>query len=105
MKKKIQLTKPGPAVGLGYPAGSIIELEELQALELIAMGHACLPEVDEEEVNALPADLPARDQLFKAGLTNITDVAAVPDFAEIAGIGKKTAEKIMEYLIDKEYVK
>jgi hypothetical protein len=99
-KMKVVLTKPGPGVGLAYFAGDTVELEELQAKELIALGVAALPDVDEDEVNTLPEDLPARDLLFKAGIKTKEDLKSIEDFSALEGIGKKTAEKIENYLIE-----
>lgn len=58
-----------------------------------------LPDEQEESVNTLPEDLPARDKLFAAGFTTIDQVKEAGDSLLDAGISNTTLKKIKSYLV------
>lgn len=93
---KVKWNKCGDKAGFGYFAGAECEMEEKQAIELSADGFVTiLP-----ESNTLPADLPARDLLTDAGVTDLSLLKQmdVDDLTALKGIGKATAEKIVNFL-------
>lgn len=97
--KKIIFTKsPTPVFHLAYFDGDIVEFPVNQADELIEAEIAVeyLPVF--EDVEDLPVDIPGRDKLILAGVKSMTELRLYDDLTEISGIGKKTAEAIIEYL-------
>ena len=98
--KKVKFRIAGGPAGLAYHAGEEAEFEDLQADELIRQGYCCLPEKDEQVENMLPEDLPAREVLFAAGVKTLDELSGIDDLTSLEGVGKKTAEKIENYLIE-----
>jgi len=97
--KKIQFTKsPTPVFNLAYFAGDIVEMPANQADTLIEAEFAVefFPVVS--EAADLPQDIPGRDKLIAFGVTSMAELRQYDDPCEIKGIGKKTAEAILEYL-------
>lgn len=70
-------------------------LEALQRVDPLCVEVIGEPQGDE---NPLPADLPARDELFAAGFTMLDAVAMVEDLTTVKGIGDATAQKVTDYL-------
>lgn len=84
--------------GLGYFAGDKAQLTDELAEELIDGGFAKKVDEPAEESN-LPADLPGRTALIKAGLHTIGQVIASKEsLTDIKGIGEKLAGEIIEIL-------
>jgi hypothetical protein len=53
------------------------------------------PSPPEVEPDDLPADFPGRDDLVRAGVTTLTELAAVESLTDIPGIGPATARRII----------
>ena len=95
--KTIKFTKsPTGEFSLGYFPGEMASLEDALATQLMEDGFAA--PVEEEDTNQLPADLPARQSVFDFGIKTLEDLKKITDFTEIPGVGKATAEKIIDYL-------
>lgn len=91
--KTIKFIKNPTFLGLGYAEGMTAQMNENTANELIHDGIA--EEISEE----LPQDIPGRDALMRNGYTD-TELLKKLDFEQlyaIQGIGKATAEKIVNY--------
>lgn len=84
--------------GLGYFTGSIADLPNDQAKQLIDDGFV-VPSGETAIDSDLPEDLPGREALIKEGLITIDQVlAAAETLTDIKGIGKKTADEILTAL-------
>ena len=85
----------GPYAGMERP------YKRHAAEAAVANGFARWPDDEEEtEVTAgLPADFPGRSELIAAGKDTLEAVPTVAaDLTDIPGIGKKTAQKILQAL-------
>lgn len=84
---------------MAYFQGDVADLDAAVCAPWVESGHMVIIPETEGDDNELPEDIPARNILFKYGLTNLEDVKKVRySLDEIKGISKKTAEKIKEYL-------
>lgn len=93
---KIKFLRGTAGIGFGYMEGQELETSQAQALEFVELGFATIIEANKD---GLPLDLPGREALLKADIKEIKDIPAeVGALVEINGIGKATAEKIVEYL-------
>lgn len=95
--KKIKFIKNPTFLGLGYAEGMTAELNKNTANELIHDGIA--EEIPEELPEELPEDIPGRDALMQNGYTDVKLLKKL-DFEQlyaIQGVGKATAEKIVNY--------
>lgn len=95
---KIQFLKSHPE--FAYFVGDNAELPADKVSELVQSGHVILfPGETEKEENPLPIDLPCRDILFESGYTSIKDLVIAGDsITRLAGINKKQAEKIKQFI-------
>jgi hypothetical protein len=96
--KIIFIKSPTPVFNLAYFDGDIIEVYPNQAEVLIEAGVAreYIPEF--RDIEDLPVDIPGRDKLLQAGVKSMEELKLYDDLTEISGIGKKTAEAIIDYL-------
>ena len=97
--KKIRFTKsPTPVFNLAYFEGDIVEMPANQADALIEADFAVeyFPVINHSV--DLPQDIPGRDKLLASGVSTLSELMQYDDPSEIKGIGKKTAEAILEYL-------
>ena len=97
--KKIRFIKsPTPVFNLAYFDGDIVDMPANQAEVLIDSGFAeeYFPVIS--AVADLPLDIPGRDKLILAGVKSLDELRLYDDITEIKGIGKKTAEAIVDYL-------
>lgn len=97
---KVKIIKP--VQGLGYFANDVAELPEDTALKIVESGFgALIPNTEGkegEDDNNLPEDLPMRDLLFKQGYNSVeTILKNEKTLVDVPGIGKKTADKIVEF--------
>lgn len=88
-----------PIKGYGYFGGEIVNLPDEDATRFVNEGGAIVVQDTEgKDENELPEELPARTVLFDNGFTSVEQIMAAREtLVEIDGIGKKTAEKIIEY--------
>lgn len=85
-----------------YSEGNIGYVTPKSAEMLLAGGFIIpLPDEDEDEVNPLPEDLPARTVLFAAGFKSLDDIKAAGDSLLDAGISVTTLKKVKKYLAEK----
>lgn len=96
--KIIFIKSPTPVFNLAYFDGDILEMNANQAEVLIEAGVAKLYEPVFNLIEDLPMDFPGRDALIAFGIKTMQEVRLLNDPTEIKGIGKKTAEAILEYL-------
>jgi hypothetical protein len=78
--------------GYGYHAGRVEEVPEAMAADFLKKGYARLA------TKTLPADLPGRDELMKAGYATMDEVRKIKDVTEVEGIGSAISEQIAAYL-------
>jgi hypothetical protein len=83
-----------------YFVGDIAMVSDEKAAERLKSGHIMLlPEDgDNDKINPLPEDLPARDILFEAGFDTAGKVKeAGESITDVKGIGKGTYRQIVAY--------
>jgi DNA-directed RNA polymerase alpha subunit len=93
---KIEFLKSPCGLGLGYFEGDQAEVKESLAKELINTGFAKLV----PDANKLPDDCPSREILEANGIQSVEALKklTIEDLTAVNGIGKKSAEKILEYV-------
>jgi len=95
---KVKFLKAHPE--FAYSAGSVGEVTEENAARLLNSGYIIiLPEDGNEDVvNTLPEDFPARDILFAEGFDTAEKVKeAGESILDVKGIGKGTYKQIVAY--------
>ena len=98
--KRIKFTRPpAGAFGLAYFVGDDVELPVKQANELIKLGYAEAYTGEAGDDSDLPADLPGRPILVDLDMS-LEELKQIDDLTEIEGIGKATAARIKQFLID-----
>jgi predicted flap endonuclease-1-like 5' DNA nuclease len=99
-KKIIQFIKsPSPApFFMAYFVDDVVEVNDNQAEALIEAGVAKEYIPEKKAAIPLPADMPARDKLIKAGVNSLDELKLYTDLTEINGIGKALAEQISKFL-------
>ena len=96
---KIQFTKsPIGPLHLAYFIGDVVDLQQNQAESLIELGFATAYHQVISHVTDLPADMPHREKLLKAGVTTMEELKEYDDLTEIDGIGVKAAQAIDKYI-------
>jgi predicted flap endonuclease-1-like 5' DNA nuclease len=114
---KVEILKGLCGNGFGYIAGQVVAIPEDQAIDFIDKGWAKVdasntkqeedsfeakadtPEVQvHDAADELPESMPCKDLLIAEGLETLAQIAAFDDLTKIKGIGKKTAEQILEYI-------
>lgn len=97
MKKKVEWLQHGPQYGFSHRIGHLSEMSEKKAKELEAKG--AIKILTEEQASALPSEIPARQVLLEAGLTyEEVEQMDAESLQDIKGIGKATANAIVEFL-------
>lgn len=72
-------------------------MEEKQAREMAKEGIVEILDGKKSDDYDLPVDLPGRKEIAAAGIT-LEELLEISDYTEIKGIGKGTAEKLVNYL-------
>jgi len=99
MKKvRVKFVKQPGKFRLAYHPGEEGEFDEKQAMEMQKAG-VVIP-VEAKDSSDLPEDLPGRDAITKAGIS-YDELKDIQEYEEIAGIGKGTAAKLVEYFKNK----
>lgn len=85
-----------------YSAGDIGLVENEKAAQLLNSGYIIiLPEDEEDEINPLPEDFPARDILFTEGYEDVEKIKSTGEsLIDIKGIGKGTLKQIEQWFTD-----
>jgi len=100
MKKlNIRFLKHPGKFRLAYFPGEMALFEEKQAREMHKAGVVEL--LDESDGSDLPADLPGRNAILKAGIS-FEELQKIENFEEIKGVAKPTAQKLTEYFKTKK---
>lgn len=95
---KVKFLKNGPGFGFGYMAGQSADIDAKKAAELIKLKVVVAAEGDEGNCE-LPEGIPHRDELEKAGINSLDELAKYAnDYTAIAGIGKAKATDIDDYI-------
>jgi hypothetical protein len=93
---KIKFIKPTAGIHLAYHQDEEAVVSDAFGMEMIELGYAVMTA---KESSDLPEDFPGRKVLIENGIETIEEVkkiATVDQLTGIKGIGKKTAEQIVE---------
>ena len=97
---KVKFLKNGPGFGFGYMAGQSADIPAKKAAELIKLKVVAAAE-DGAKGSAceLPDVIPHRDELEKAGINSLDDLAKyADDYKAIHGIGEAKATDIADFI-------
>lgn len=95
---KVKFLKNGPGFGFSYFAGEEANIPDEKATELLKLKVVSIAE-DGASGCELPADIPHREELDKAGINSLEDLKEYEaDYTKIKGIGEAKSKDIVEFL-------